>query len=151
MQFYPLCSIIATTTLEVLNSPVCEGDHPIIVCSYNRIMSNCNATTASLLNNEEAIIKEDSQVIEDLRNNSDYRIRSFSTGTTLIMFITVLKTLSVGSNTVYSCSVTLANGAMQESRPVNVEVMDCKNGQLKVYIYRVCIIMYTYIYTLLLG
>ena len=113
-------------------------------------MSNCNATgtTASLLNNQEAIIKEDGQVIEDLRNNSDYRIRLSSTGTTLIMFITVLKTLSVGSNTVYSCSVTLADGAMQESRPVNVEVMDCKNGQLKVYIYRVCIIMYTYVYTL---
>ena len=99
-------------------------------------MSDCNATgtTASLLNNQEAIIKEDGQVIEDLRNNSDYRIRLSSTGTTLIMFITVLKTLSVGSNTVYSCSVTLADGAMQESRPVNVEVMDCKNGQLKVYI-----------------
>ena len=100
-------------------------------------MSNCNATgtTASLLNNQEAIIKEDGQVIEDLRNNSDYRIRLSSTGTTLIMFITVLKTLSVGSNTVYSCSVTLADGAMQESRTVNVEVMDCKNGQLKVYMY----------------
>ena len=107
-------------------------------------MSNCNATTAALLNNQEAIIKEDGQVIEDLRNNSDYRIRLSSTGTTLIMFITVLKTLSVGSNTVYSCSVTLADGAMQESRPVNVEVMDCKNGQLKVYIYRVCISVYTY-------
>ena len=76
-------------------------------------MSNCNATTAALLNNEEAILMEDGQVIEDLRNNSDYRIRLSSTGTTLIMFITVLKTLSVGSNTVYSC---------------------CKNGQLKVYI-----------------
>ena len=111
-------------------------------------MSNCNGTTAALLNNQEAIIKEDGQVIEDLRNTSDYRIRLSSTGTTLIMFITVLKTLSVGSNTVYSCSVTLADGAMQESRPVNVEVMDCKNGQLKVYIYRVCIIVYTYIYTL---
>ena len=107
-------------------------------------MSNCNATTAALLNNEEAILMEDGQVIEDLRNNSDYRIRLSSTGTTLIMFITVLKTLSVGSNTVYSCSVTLADGAMQESRPVNVEVMDCKNGQLKMYIYRVCIIVYTY-------
>ena len=87
-------------------------------------MSNCNGTTAALLNNEEAILMEDGQVIEDLRNNSDYRIRLSSTGTTLIMFITVLKTLSVGSNTVYSCSATLADGAMQESRPVNVEVMD---------------------------
>ena len=121
----------------MLNSPVCEGDHPILECSYNRIMSNCNGTTALLLNNQEAIIMEDGQVIEDLSNNSDYRIRSSSTGTTLIMFITVLKTLSVGSNTVYSCSVTLADGIVEESRPVNVEVMDCKKGQLKVYI-RIC-------------